>query len=100
MTLTPEQALKPDDIVCPDCGGMGKVEGFVCGGPRSGWHDDLQCFTCKGVGRVDAEYPQRLEAGHAMRKERTARGESLYAAAQRLGMTSAQLSGLENGRKL
>ncbi|HZR35165.1 MAG TPA: helix-turn-helix transcriptional regulator [Nevskia sp.] len=48
---------------------------------------------------VDAEFPQRLAAGRAMRAERTARGESLYAAAQRLGMTSAQLSALENGRK-
>lgn len=87
------------DLICPSCNGAGNVSGFACGGALSGWRDDLQCHTCKGSGCVDAEYPKRLAKGRQMRKERTERGESLYAAAQRLGITSAQLSALENGRK-
>jgi len=88
-----------DDITCPDCSGKGIVHGFACGGANPGYRDDMKCFTCRGTGKVDAEYPARLAEGRRMRKERVARVESLYDAAKRLGMTSSQLSGIENGRK-
>ena len=48
---------------------------------------------------VDDEAPLWIKEGQEIRKERQLRGESLWVTAERLGMTSAELSAIENGRK-
>ncbi len=86
---------------CPLCKGTKQIYGHANTGPDSSKHRwEMQpCLTCKGTGEVDDDYHNRVAAGMQMRMERLARGESLYDAAIRMGISSSELSARETGRK-
>lgn len=86
---------------CPRCDGSGFITAFVNRGPDIGKHsvETLPCSTCSGVGSIDDETARRIADGKSMRDQRVARLETLRDAARRLGMTSSELSAIEQGRK-
>lgn len=49
--------LAPNEALCPDCGGEGKVTAVYAehpdSGRRSGFYDE-RCDTCDGLGIIDA----------------------------------------------
>lgn len=91
---------------CPDCKGTGE------GGPvhvntgynrNTGrcdgyWKNKSDCFRCKGKGEVPDEMNEWVRQGKAMRKSRVESGELLSDAADRMGISSAELSAMECGR--
>lgn len=90
------------DVSCPDCVGAGKLTGFVDGfrqGRRYGeFRRDIACFTCNGLGQIPQQQLNWMEEGRAHRDRRKERGESIFAAAARLGLTVAELNAMEHGR--
>jgi len=85
---------------CPDCNGTGILKNVHHNmGDKPHYWADTKCFRCNGVGLVDDEMAQWVKEGQEIRKERQLRGEALWVTAERLGMTSAELSAIENGRK-
>lgn len=85
---------------CPACRGAKGGLAHMNTGPDSSKHrwGHMDCLTCGGAGEVSAEHMKFIEDGAQVRKERMERGETLYEASRRLGMSSAELSGLETGR--
>lgn len=86
-------------MTCPICDGKKEVFAFVNRGEDVRTHTQgmITCFACRGTGLVDDEQPHRVAIGTAFRRTRSDRGESLYACAVRLGVTSSQLSAYECG---
>jgi hypothetical protein len=86
---------------CPTCNGTGnggpvhrhKINGGGC------WDRKSICPRCDGFGKVPDEMAEWIIVGNAMRKARIDRGESLGDAAQRIGISSSELSAFECGRK-
>lgn len=87
---------------CPTCHGQKNTFGFANKGPdyRSHTQGMMACVTCRGTGEVDQEFPARLAAGESFRRNRMTREESLFDCAQRLNVSTAQLSAYENGRPI
>lgn len=94
-------------MICPTCNGSGN-----CGpvhyntginkktGMCSGyWKQESECFRCSSTGVVPDEMAQWIIEGKALRKVRVDSGESLYDAAKRIGVETAELSAIEQGRK-
>lgn len=91
------------DALCPRCDGSGTLAGFVDGrradGRRFGeFRRAITCFTCEGQGRIPQHQANWIEEGRAHMQQRKERGESIYAAAARLGLSVPDLSAMENGR--
>lgn len=87
--------------VCGKCKGSGRTAGPVHinrGDQPHEWVDSLPCFYCDGVGRVNDDKFAALQLGEHFRKQRIARGESVFEASKRLGLSPAELSGLERGK--
>lgn len=93
-------------MICPDCKGTGKCgpvhlnKGFNeqtgrCGGE---WREAISCARCDGAGTVPDAVAEWITNGLAMRTARQVAGESLSAAAKRMGITVPQLSAIEHGR--
>lgn len=99
MTIEPQ----PVRLVCPRCEGNPPQETtrfmHMADGTDRVETGKWPCEFCKGAGWVSMARMQAYQDGKRMRTERVARGESLYAAAQRLGLGSAQLSAIEHGRQ-
>lgn len=57
----------------------------------------LPCKVCKATGTVSGWVLLRYHKGRKHRADRVERGETLFHAAQRLGVSSAQLSAYEHG---
>lgn len=89
------------DMECPGCDGRKTVFAFLNLGEdyRKHRQGNIPCMTCGGTGEISAEHAARIEDGHRLYQERVARGETLMEAAIRQGMTPAQLSAIEHGRK-
>lgn len=89
------------DAVCPECSGKKQFFAFVNTGVDYKKHYSrmVDCFLCKGTGTVTHAVIAQVVAGKALRKERLARSETLSQAAQRLGVSPAKLSAIENGRE-
>lgn len=87
-------------IPCPGCKGEKKVFGFINGGLDISAHSSgyMKCFRCHGAGQVPAAMLGWIEAGKAVKNERVRRGETLYSEARRLGISSAALSSIEQGK--
>lgn len=85
---------------CPGCNGKGTVFGHMNTGPDSSKHKwvDMQCMTCRGSGEITQDHADRIEAGQKLYRQRLNSGETLGEAAERQGMTPAQLSAIEHGR--
>jgi hypothetical protein len=66
----------------------------------SGGHFDpaLRCNLCLGDGRISVTKADWVARGKVHYKARVARGESFRDCARRLGLGSAELSGMEHGR--
>lgn len=90
------------DIPCLGCDGAGRLTAFVDGrdenGRRWGGVQEVACPTCAGTGRISVEKADWIAKGRAHRTARVDRKESIFEAAKRLGITSAELSAMENGR--
>lgn len=88
-------------MICPTCNGKGHNFGHCNTGPDSSQHywGDLKCFRCKGSGEVPDEMKQWIADGKAMVKARRDNGLTLIEAAKTLGISSAELSAMENGHK-
>lgn len=86
-------------VHCPTCEGRKELFAFMNTGEdwRKHRQGRIPCLTCSGTGEVDDGYPERLAVGKKMHDERVARGETLMAAATRMGMRPAELSALEHG---
>lgn len=91
------------DVVCPTCRGDRQVMAFVDGrdknGKRWGRNGMVDCMTCEGTGSIPVERARWMEEGRTHRQARVDRRESLHEAAQRLGITPAQVSAMETGRQ-
>jgi hypothetical protein len=72
--------------------------------PKTGGCDGEEkavvCLTCDGVGTITSEHAQRIEDGKRMRMARVERGETLMAAATRMGLRPSELSAIESGQQL
>ena len=87
---------------CPDCKGSGIIKNVHHNtgyNSRNHYWGDVKCFRCNGVGLVDDEMAQWIKDGQDMRKEREIKRIPFWVMAERLGMTCAELSAIENGRK-
>lgn len=91
------------DVVCPTCCGDRQVMAFVDGrdknGKRWGRQERIACMQCAGTGTISAERARWMEECRVHRLARVDRRESLHEAAQRLGITPAQVSAMETGRQ-
>lgn len=100
----PVSVKNPDDIpvTCPACRGKDAVESVRFVTKSNGEHRHeigaWPCDLCKGAKVVTAAQAAAFAKGRQMRDERVARGESLFEAAKRMGISSAQLSAIEHGR--
>lgn len=90
-----------DNIKCPCCGGSGVMIGFTNGGQDLSTHrfGGTTCFRCSGAGEVPAAMSEWIARGKELRKRRFAAGYTLLTGAKALGMTTAQLSAIETGRR-
>lgn len=93
-------------IVCPLCKGEKRLHAHInygfneaTGTGDDAWGDVI-CITCDGNGEITQDHARRIAHGEVLRAERVARGETLYHAAQRLGITPTQLSAIESGHEL
>lgn len=87
---------------CPDCSGERKLHAFVDGrhpnGKRFGELRMIDCMTCEGAGTIPTEKEAWIVAGRRHRTARVAHGESMKAAADRLGISPVALNAMESGR--
>lgn len=81
---------------CPFCAGAGKIRGFGCPGFR---HVEIDCVECFGSGEVPASREEAITEGERRRQDRIAREVSLRDEAKRLGISPAELSDIEAGRR-
>lgn len=93
-----------DTVLCPSCQGAKTLHAFVDGrdpitGKRWGRQERVPCFACKGSGTISRQQAAWMEIGAAHRAARVARGESIFAAAGRLGITTVALNAMEQGRE-
>ena len=84
-------------MLCPDCKGKKTIFALVDGDDYSG-PATLACYRCKGTGAVDPDMERWMKIGGTHRTWRVAQHESLAECARRLGLGSAELSGMEHGR--
>lgn len=86
---------------CPSCNGKGSSFGHCNTGPDSSKHywGYIKCLRCKGSGIVPDEMKQWIADGKAARERRFASGKSLLEAAKETGISTAELSAMENGHK-
>ena len=91
--------------VCPACQRMPAKPSVAIFKTGPNWRKHysaevlMTCEVCDGHGLVSAEVLRRYHMGRAHRDARRERGETMFACAQRLGVTSAQLSAFEKGHK-
>lgn len=93
-------------MICPDCNGAGKTgpvhlnKGFneQSGRCDGEWRESISCMRCSGEGIVPDAMADWIANGLTMRSARRVAGESLSAAAKRMGITVPQLSAIEHGR--
>jgi len=86
---------------CPMCGGSGNTGPVhVNRGPDQPgyWLENDDCRVCGGAGAVSDAFLRRYHAGLAAKERRILRRESVGEAADRLGISPADLSGIEHGR--
>lgn len=83
-----------EDKPCPDCRGKGYTVPLICGGGRI-----VDCDMCRSTGWICWEFNQRVQAGHAIRRERLKQGWTLRARAKHLGIAATELSAMEQGKK-
>jgi hypothetical protein len=85
---------------CPRCEGKGWVGPVHInrGDKPHEWRERMDCSLCKGTGQIDDDTRAGVEFGKRFRDMRIARGESIRECAKRLGLSTAELSGLEQGR--
>lgn len=99
-----ESARDPEPfITCPHCDGKKQLFAFwdgikPDGSPFSG-AGMRKCDTCDGLGVISLERNARIQEGKNRRAERLSRGLSLHEEATRLGMTAAELSAIEHGKR-
>lgn len=82
---------------CPRCGGSKSSEAFV-DGPRFNGIRLIDCVLCKGAGVVSEAQFEWWQTGQSHYRARVDRGESVRECARRLGISAADLSGMEHGR--
>jgi hypothetical protein len=89
-----------EPVTCPVCHGAKRSLCFVNRGEDISTHTQemLDCLFCRGWGTVSKPELKRWQQGRTLRDARVARGESLMQCAKRFGMSSAELSAVENGR--
>jgi hypothetical protein len=63
------------------------------------WVANSECFTCGGSGDVPEEFIYWRATGALIGKQRRMRGETMMDAAERLGISTSELSSMERGRK-
>jgi len=86
---------------CPECDGTGRTKGPVHinrGDQPHEWVDSLPCFCCSGARTISDDYWDARQRGAELRKERLARGESLFEAAKRQGVSPSEISRQERGK--
>lgn len=88
-------------INCPHCDGEGGRDAFINRGLDIADHslEWVLCQTCHGLGAIDADTWERIKAARRMRDARIASGKSLLEAAREAGISPAELSAQELGRR-
>jgi len=86
---------------CPQCNGERQLYGHTNTGLDSskhtwGWRP---CGLCKGSGSVPDEMAEWIDDGKRLQKARQLRGETMFEMSQRTGISSADISAVEQGRK-
>lgn len=86
---------------CPSCDGKGTQFVFLNKGPD--WRDhesgEIECDRCQGGGTVPDEMAKWMIRGADMRARRMEAGIPLHEAAIRKGISVAELSAMENGKR-
>lgn len=89
-------------IICPDCEGDGKIKGPIHvnrGDQPHEWLDEITCFRCKGEGRVSPDMLAWILRGKEARRIRIDQGVSIRQRAKAIGLSSADVSAMEHGRR-
>lgn len=85
--------------VCPSCQGRAYSKAFILSSDGRSIMDPAHpCPVCTGLGRIDHQTAAWRERGQAHARARRSRMESLLECAQRLGLSPAELSAMEQGR--
>ena len=85
-------------VKCPVC--LGNCRVFVAidrsnGIGDIGWRP---CYECGGSGTVTEERANAIRKGRELRQARVNRGETLREAATKMGITTIELSRIEQGK--
>ncbi len=95
-----EQPRGPD---CPHCDGTGKIQSFAFLNRGEDWRTHTQeyvnadCNACAGYGHLHQWVLDQIAAGKKHRQQLQDNNESMRDAAQRLGISAAELSKAERG---
>jgi hypothetical protein len=95
--------LDGDALVCVKCNGepAKPAVAFINTGEDWTKHRQevvtIECELCGGSGKISLAVASRYHEGKQHREDRVARAEMLFHAAQRLGVSSAELSAYEHG---
>lgn len=84
-------------MICPYCKGKKQVFGHANYGDGRGEYKFIPCLFCHASGEVSDDHAQWIEEGQKRRADRLARGMTIYEEAEKLGITSADLSRIELG---
>lgn len=88
------------ETACNRCGGAGKIGPVHVnrGDQPHVWLESMPCATCDGTGFITEDKASALALGARLKAKRVARGESILQQSKRLGLSPAELSGLERGK--
>lgn len=89
-------------IICPTCEGDGKIKCPIHvnrGGKPHQWLDEITCRQCGGEGLISPEMMAWILRGNEARRTRVEQGISIRERARAIGITAAEVSAMEHGRR-
>ena len=86
-------------VKCPHCEGNGPFLALVHRSDGSCTQELLPCSFCKGTGDVTETQAHAFEKGRELMRLRQSCDRGIFEVAKLLGISSADYSGIEHGRR-